>query len=439
MAVQYYFISDLHIGGDEHLRQCDFEAELIDFLRRLARESEETELIVPGDIFGLWELTEVDGPEKLAYLAEQLPALFEQFRVTGERIRITFIPGNHDYELACYPEFVEFLAEYNVDLRPDLHLERTVGDDTIWIEHGMQQDSNNRMPDFGNPHANPLGYFVNRYITSTAGRLSGRGRYNWLKDIQSVAPMEEIPRWIFSKYFYREMSPFLRYAVVPFLLLFNLSLLYTVVLVANELGVVRLPVLDDVLFRFGIVGDVVGTIIAVNVVVIVLLTVVSIPLYFFARDARRTAERFGLLQEVGRTETASPYLKAASEVFDADPSVAAFVYGHTHRASLTEVDGRYVVNTGTWLKQLTRVDPPFTLLPSVYRPAYRLSYFRIFSDDGRTVIEYDEVSKESTSELTLLERVFTVGRQSHQEIPRRTVVDRPTSSRSAVNPISERG
>ncbi|EJN57984.1 metallophosphoesterase [Halogranum rubrum] len=438
MTTQYYFISDLHIGGDEHLRQCDFEAELIEFLRRLARETGETELIVPGDVFGLWELTEVDGPEKLAYLAEQFPALFEQFRVTGERIRITFIPGNHDYELACYPEFVEFLAEYNVDLRPELHLERTVGDDTIWIEHGMQQDSNNQMPDFGNPHANPLGFFVNRHITSTAGRLSGRGRYNWLKDIQSVAPMEEIPRWIFSKYFYREMSPLLRYAVVPFLLLFNLSVLYTLVLVATQLGVVRVSVLDDILFRFGVVGDVVRTIIAVNVAIIVLLTVISIPLYFFVQDARRTAERFGLLQE-SETGAPRPYLNAANDVFTADPSVAVFLYGHTHRASLTEVDGRYVVNTGTWLKQLTRVDPPLTLLPSVYYPAYRLSYFRIFPEDGRTVIEYDEVSKEGTPELTLLERVFTVGRQSRQEIPRRTVVDRSTGSYPTDSPISERG
>ncbi|SEP06071.1 Calcineurin-like phosphoesterase [Halogranum amylolyticum] len=437
MATQYYFISDLHIGGDEHLCQCDFEDELIEFLARLEQEGGDTELIVSGDIFGLWELTEVDGPDKLAYLTEQFPALFEQFRATGERIHITFIPGNHDYELACYPEFVDFLVDYNVDLQQELHLERAVGDDTIWIEHGMQHDSNNRMPNFGDPHANPLGYFVNRHVTSTAGRLSGRGRYSWLKDIQSVAPMEEIPRWIFSKYFYREMSPLLRYAIVPFLLLFNFSVLYTLVLVARQLGIFQPPVLDDVLSRFGIIGDVVGTVIAVNVAIVVLLTVISVPLYLFTRDGRRVAERFGLLQEVGRREAVVPYLNAASEVFAADSSTTVFVYGHTHRVSLTELDGRYVVNTGTWLKRLSRVEPPVTLLPSVYYPSYRLSYFRIFAEDGHTIIEYDEVSKEATPELTLLERLFTARQKPREEIPRRTVVDRPASSLSTANPESK--
>lgn len=37
-----------------------------------------------------------------------------------------------------------------------------------------------------------------------------RGRDNWLRDIQSVTPLEEIPRWVISNYFYREMSPWLR-------------------------------------------------------------------------------------------------------------------------------------------------------------------------------------------------------------------------------------
>jgi len=36
MARAYYFISDLHIGGDEALGVCDFEDELIAFLDDLA-------------------------------------------------------------------------------------------------------------------------------------------------------------------------------------------------------------------------------------------------------------------------------------------------------------------------------------------------------------------------------------------------------------------
>jgi hypothetical protein len=32
-----------------------------------------------------------------------------------------------------------------------------------------------------------------------------------------------MPVWVLSKYFYREMDPLIRYALVPFLLLFNIS------------------------------------------------------------------------------------------------------------------------------------------------------------------------------------------------------------------------
>src|SRR3712207_8346433 len=45
------------------------------------------------------------------------------------------------------------------------------------------------------------------------------------RSIQSVTPLEEIPRWIISNYFYREMNPLLRYAVLPFLLLFAFSVI----------------------------------------------------------------------------------------------------------------------------------------------------------------------------------------------------------------------
>ena len=55
----YYFISDLHIGGDEALGVCDYETELIAFLENLAARQEDAELLIIGDIFGLWEFTDI--------------------------------------------------------------------------------------------------------------------------------------------------------------------------------------------------------------------------------------------------------------------------------------------------------------------------------------------------------------------------------------------
>ncbi len=79
------------------------------------------------------------------------------------------------------------------------------------------------MPDFGNPYAHPIGYFLTSSVVSTAGKHSKYGKYNWLKDIQSVYPSEQIPYWVLSNYFYQEMSPLLRWLLLPFLLFYGLE------------------------------------------------------------------------------------------------------------------------------------------------------------------------------------------------------------------------
>jgi UDP-2,3-diacylglucosamine pyrophosphatase LpxH len=429
---QYYFISDLHIGGDEQLQNVEFLDELLAFLRDLETGDEDAELIVNGDVFGLWEFTELDGLEKFDALLERYPELFEQFRATGERIPITFMPGNHDYELACYPEWVERLAEYNVTLEQEVVLTREVGDRVIWIEHGQQRDPNNHSPDFGNLYANPPGYFVNRHITSRAGRFSDRGKFNWLKDIQSVTPMTEIPDWMISNYFYHEMSPFLRYAVLPFLLLFNVSLLFLGLAILSATGIWSAPfnLVQDVLSQTGPLGAFIDFVFFVNIVIIVLLVLLAIPLFFFVRDVRKTLERFGVVR-LSPPEVGDVYLDGAREVFKEHPEVAVFVYGHTHRASVTEVDDRVVVNTGTWLRRLTRKSVLLGLLPWVFYPSFRLNYVRVTSEEGAVVVEYDVIEKPNPKDLTLLEQVLTLKPRMNDPIPGRTVVDsgwRPTDT-----------
>ena len=113
MPKEYYFISDLHIGGDEALGVCDFEDELIQFLKDIQTQSKNAELIIIGDAFGLWEFTQVVGKEKVETLFAQFPKIFNAFRSAGEHIKITVLPGNHDYEIACYTEFVDLFKDYN--------------------------------------------------------------------------------------------------------------------------------------------------------------------------------------------------------------------------------------------------------------------------------------------------------------------------------------
>lgn len=131
LASEYYFVSDLHLGGDAELQRCDFADEFVAFLRELAGRPGDTELILGGDTFGFWELTTIDGPEKFDIIVAHHQAIFDQLRETGRHITITLMVGNHDYDLACDPAFAAKLAEYNLRLDTATSLKRTLLGRTI--------------------------------------------------------------------------------------------------------------------------------------------------------------------------------------------------------------------------------------------------------------------------------------------------------------------
>ncbi len=263
-------------------------------------------------------------------------------------------------------------------------------------------------------------------MTSRAGRLSERGRYNWLKDVQAVTPTERVPRWLLSKYFYREMNPLLRYGLLPFLLLFNLSVLLAVLAGLDVAGVWTIPVetADAVLTQLGLVGEAVHFFLVAAVVTVGSLLVVSVPAYLILRDFGHTVERFGVLEGDLTVDPEQPYIEAARDVFAENPETAVFCYGHTHRPTTTEVEGRVLVNTGTWLKRLHRRDVVTGVLPPVFYPSYQLCVVRIATESGSVVVDYEEIAKAdpSAEELTLTERVLTLGRAPTPTLPDRTVV-----------------
>src|SRR5215216_290465 len=282
------------------------------------------------------------------------------------------------------------------------------------------------MPDFGNPYAEPVGYFVTAGIVGTAGRYSEFGRDNWLKDVQAVMPITEIPTWVISNYFYREMGPLLRLVLLPFLLLFGLGVFVVLGGLLQAVGILNFnPLLDNPLTNsLGITGEALGAILFVNGVITFFLLLAAIPLGFLLRDARKTLKRYNVLRTEGPPkETDAPYVEAAKEVFEQDPSVAVFIYGHTHLASLKEVDGKVVINTGTWLKLPKKVPVVFGQLPPVYIPAFRLNYFRIVEEQGQLAIYYERIEKKPPSELSWSQRLLTLGKQPDggAPIPKRTV------------------
>jgi UDP-2,3-diacylglucosamine pyrophosphatase LpxH len=417
----YYVISDLHIGGDEQLEEVAFLDELLEFLRELETRTDPVELIVNGDAFGLWEFTSVEGIEKFDRLVETYPTLFDQLRETGESVQLTLLPGNHDHDLAAYDDYVDRFAEYNVEVVQDQSLSRRVGDRAIHVEHGNQQDPNNRISAWGNKHVTPVGYYYNTLVTSRAGRLSDRGKYNWLKDVQAVTPTERIPSWLVSQYFYREMNPLFRWALLPFLLLFNVSAVIAVLAGLHLLGIWSAPVDAATAFlgQFGMAGTAAWFLLAVNVSVAGLLLIVGIPLSLLRRDVRKTIDRFGLFETQLTVNAETPYEEAAREVFEENPETAVYCYGHTHRSRLTELEDGVLVNSGTWLKRFHRRDGLIGILPPVFYPTYQLSAVRIESTDGGIEVAFEQIEKPTPGpkELTLAERVLTLGRQPDPELP----------------------
>lgn len=429
MGKCYYFISDLHIGGDEALGVCDYEAEFVEFLQKLTGQEEEAELIIVGDIFGMWEFTDIKGPEKLQALMRQFPNIFKALREAGEKIEITILPGNHDYEIACYPEFVDILKNFNINLEQRPAIIREIAGKRVWIEHGNQYDDFNQMPDFGNPYALPVGYFITSGMVSGAGKHSQYGRYNWLKDIQSVYPTEEIPYWVMSNYFYREMSPFLRWLILPFLLLSGLTTFVLVGAALEWLGITQTNIFlyNGLFTSLGFLGNLAQIVLVINAIVYSVLGVLFFPLSFILRDIKKTLKRFRVImhpQDLGAGKEEN-YLEAARKVFESDPETIIFIYGHTHAPSLRRLgDNRVVLNTGTWLKRLVRVPIRFGYLPDIYVPFYFLDYFKLSIEDGAIAIDFKRVHKAQPSELDVLQRLLISRKRGNSEdsIPTRTVL-----------------
>jgi UDP-2,3-diacylglucosamine pyrophosphatase LpxH len=414
-----YFISDLHIGGDGALDQCEFEPEMIGFLRDIVNGPLPAELIIVGDAFGLWEMTQVPDEQKLQHIAATHRAIFAQFRETGRRVKITLLPGNHDYELACVPSSKDVLAQYNIRLEPKTHITRQVAGRKIWIEHGNQEDSFNRFPDFGNRYGLPEGYFITRHTVVTAAVSASRGRSPWLKDLESVYPNEEIPFWILSNYYYKEMGPFLRLFLLPFLLLFTFSVVVFAGRALENAHILPTKIFHTELGkRFGLTGRLVDWVLWINGVVISFMLILAVPTWLLLRDIHAALERYGVESPDGlKIQKEQCYIAAAKRVFEQDPSVAVFVYGHTHVASLREVGQRYVINTGTWLKRLERVRAHSRLMPAVYVPSYRLNYFTISPQGEDIRIGYHVIPKSPPGDLSWLERLMILGRYPREREP----------------------
>jgi hypothetical protein len=219
----------------------------------------------------------------------------------------------------------------------------------------------------------------------------------------------------------------LRYAAVPFLLLFNLSVLLAILAGLDLAGIWEFPTapIEAALGYLGPVGTVVYTLLAVNVAIAGIMVLIWIPVRFVLQDIKKAVNRFELVETEFTVDPNEPYLEAAGDIFDEHPETVVFCYGHTHRPAVNRRDGGVVVNTGTWLKRFHRRDVIAGLLPPVFHPTFRLSIVRIAAEPEGVAVEYETMEKPdpAAEDLTLTERLLTVGRVPEPDIPERVVVD----------------
>ena len=426
MSKNYYFISDLHIGGDGPLNECEIEEELIGFLKKLEKEKN-AELIIVGDTFGFWELTTLKGIEKLNYILNTHKKLFNQFKKTGSKIKIIIIPGNHDHELVCDAKFGKILSKYNIILEPKQYIIKKIGNNKIWIEHGNQYDEYTAFKPFGNKYFKPPGYYATTKVLANLRKSSDIAKHPWLRYIESVSPDEMLPHWVFSNYFYREMSPLLRYLALPFLLLFTISFFVLITLVLQEIGVFGINFsISQQISKFGLFGKFIWAIIVVDIFLIFILFLIAIPLFLLFKDIKKTLKRYGIIGNGAlKRFKETQFENAAKKIFRQNKDVLIYIYGHTHIPNIKFLNKKVVINTGTWLKRLRRIPNRFRELPDVYYPSFQLNYFKIFKEKKKIVIEYHKIPKKFKLALTPLQRFLILMRKKIKDpdIPKVTYID----------------
>jgi UDP-2,3-diacylglucosamine pyrophosphatase LpxH len=437
MIKEYYFISDLHIGGDGALDACEFEEDFIEFLQMLEQNARYAELIIAGDLLGLWETTTLEGPDKLHAIIASHIELFRQFQKTGRQIHITLIPGNHDHELATDGEFGVILRAYNIYLEPKEFITRPLAGRTLWIEHGHQRDAYNRFEIFGNSACKPFGYYVTTKIISNAGQRARNRTEKWVKDIESVYPTEHVPHWLFSNYFYREMSTYIRALGLPFLVTFGASAFMVIGALLELCGLVAQGrFLSSFTNSLGTPGYLLDAFFLLGGAAFVTMVLFSVPLLLIRHDIRNVLMRYNFdLSQALSEKKNDEYTSAAEQVFQEHPDVALFLFGHSHIASLTVKDDRAIVNSGSWIKRLTRVPSRFFLLPDVYCPAYQLGFFRAVEEEGNIALYYHALEKKTPESLSLLQKIAMLGQYPEPpvDIPSCTILPGASSAPEKKN------
>jgi len=412
-------LSDLHIGGDPGQEDFFCHAELIALLDDLDRETEPVTLLINGDFFEFLQVTLPPGGNRARAVVEHPDhaAFFARLRTWNTRPghRTVYTVGNHDSETAWNAAIGTYLIEQGIVHDVALGYEHCFasggGELTVYAEHGNEEDSQNAIVDYGHPLIMPVGTHVVTQLVNRIeplGRFSGPDDATTLSDIDNIYPLEMVPWWLFSNFFYRQARRFLRYVLVPaIIILFAVRFLNNAII---RLSQGRLPE-----FSAGRIAQIFGFLLLDIVVVLGLF------LLMLRHDFTRWRRRSGLLEPLQIVAEGEEHYHASCRSFlagerqpahrqDRAAAVDVFLYGHNHIAELEEytVGGRRTafINTGTWMRKIVRL-PTRLKLPPVFIPAYQLTYAVLRMTPAGLCIALNERVKPLPYRLGWAERIAT--------------------------------
>lgn len=398
-----YFISDTHFGGEGELAEVEILDELRQLLELISKD-EDGELIIVGDVFGIWEFSDVKGLEAFYKTVEQQQEVISLFASYAQKLTITFLPGNHDHILACYAECKQYFAKLNINLEQSQIIYRQVGNKKIWIEHGNQLDPANKFEPFGNDSSTPLGYYITESLVAAVGKYSKSGKKNWLKNLQSIGSNAEVPKWIFSGYFYNEMAKWIQIVATPMMLFLGYSVL---ALLAQGFKLTGFVSKNYLIHNFltentSYVGNLLTLIIWADIAILAVVAILLLPGAVLLYDFKQFINRYKLTNIYQEYAIRSSHYKTKiNKILNENKNVDFYVYGHTHKSLARQHNNARVLNTGTWLKRYKKIQLKGVLLPDVYLPYYELGYFKIDTQK----LSYQIIPKKiNLSELTLLQK-----------------------------------
>ncbi|HUZ03640.1 MAG TPA: metallophosphoesterase [Thermomicrobiaceae bacterium] len=426
-------VSDLHLGGDPG--QSDFfaAAELATLLDRLTATAGPIELVLAGDVFEMLQIHETIGSDgsrvRPLMTARETACIFERLRrfAAGPAHRVICLVGNHDNQLWWDEGERRVLLEGGYVHEIALSYEHVFGSDDrgalLYCEHGAEYDPANAVHDYTNPLSTPLGHHLVVDVVNhlePLGLMTSPEGPTSLADIDNIHPLEMVPWWFVSRFFYRATQQAVKYVVGPGLLLYVLFHLLPVALLFERIatGHPRLDRLGDFfsgppwLLLLFVIFD---SSLALGIVILLLVR----------RAFRRARRRYGL-EDIGtifgRTErfwedvTNEVLLGRRPPALRDGPwqGCDVFIYGHTHFGFIRPVsDGdrlRAVVNTGTWTRKVLPVRGRLKL-PPVFLPTYELSYALAYVREGALMVELWEVPKRLDYSLPWPERLAIVRKE----------------------------